>query len=111
MKDSIFEIILLEDVKKFLSELDEKPREKIIYNLWKSKFLKDKTLFKKLNGEIWEFRTVYNKQYFRIFAFWDKRNKQETLVVASHGLIKKVDKIPKSELEKANKIMELYFKN
>ena len=65
MKDSIFEIILLEDVKKFLSELDEKPREKIIYNLWKSKFLKDKTLFKKLNGEIWEFRTVYNKQYFK----------------------------------------------
>jgi len=40
------------------------------------------------------------------FAFWDKRDKRETLVVSTHGMIKKVSK---SETEKANKIMEEYF--
>jgi len=30
-------------------------------------------------------------------------------VVATHGIIKKTDKVPKSEIEKARAIMRLYF--
>jgi hypothetical protein len=32
-------------------------------------------------------------------------------VIATHGFIKKVDKIPKNEIEKAENIRELYFEN
>lgn len=44
-----------------------------------------------------------------MLAFWDKSDNQETLVVATHGIIKKTDKIPIAEIEKAKAIMRLYF--
>jgi phage-related protein len=47
--------------------------------------------------------------YYRLFAFWDKTDKTETFVIATHGIIKKTDKIPKTEIEKAKAIMKLYF--
>ncbi|RRN76433.1 type II toxin-antitoxin system RelE/ParE family toxin, partial [Pseudoxanthomonas sp. SGD-10] len=56
-----FRVELLDDAKKILDELDEKARQKIIYNIWKSRSVNDKELFKKLQDEIWEFRTKYNK--------------------------------------------------
>ena len=37
-------------------------------------------------------------------AFWDKSDNTETLVVATHGMIKKTDKTPKAEIEKAKAI-------
>jgi phage-related protein len=45
-----------------------------------------------------------------LLAFWDKRDKSETLVIATHGFIKKTQKTPKDEIKKARQIMELYFK-
>jgi phage-related protein len=48
---------------------------------------------------------------YRVFAFWDKTGKVETLVVATHGVIKKTNKVPKSEIEKAERIRREYFKN
>jgi len=104
-----FEIVLLDEVWELFDILDEKTKEKIIYNIDKSKFFNDPELFKKLEDEIWEFRTKYNRMYYRLFAFWDKLDKTETLVVATHGIIKKTDKIPKTEIEKAKAIMKLYF--
>jgi hypothetical protein len=56
-----FKIQFLEEAKEFLDNLDEKPREKIIYNIRKAQVIQDKELFKKLSGNIWEFRTLYNK--------------------------------------------------
>lgn len=51
-------------------------------------------VFSKLEGtEIWEFRTLYNKVRYRLFAFWDTQ--QDTLVIATHGIIKKTQKTPK----------------
>ena len=104
-----FEVILLEEVWEFLDSIDEKSREKIFYNIDKSKFVNDSELFKKLDDEIWEFRTLYKKTYYRLLSFWDKTEKTETLVVATHGMIKKTDKVPKSEIEKGRGIMKLYF--
>ena len=82
---------------------------KIIFNIDKSKIKNDNELFKKLKGEIWEFRTLYNKTYFRIFAFWDKTEKIESLVLATHGIIKKTGKTPEKEIEKAENIRLRYF--
>jgi hypothetical protein len=38
-----------------------------------------------------------------------EREEQQTLVVSTHGLVKKTNKVPKKELEKAERIMEEYF--
>ncbi|MFT4073338.1 MAG: type II toxin-antitoxin system RelE/ParE family toxin [Dysgonamonadaceae bacterium] len=100
---------VLEDAKGFLDELDEKTRNKVVYNVWKAQSVNDKELFKKLQDEIWEFRTKYNRAYYRLFAFWDKTDKSDTVVISTHGLIKKTNKIPKSEIERAEKLREEYF--
>ena len=104
-----FDVLFLEEVRDFLIELDDKSRDKIIYNVDKAKIHSDKELFKKLKGEIWEFRTLYNKTYYRLFAFWDKSDKKKTLVIATHGIIKKTDKTPEKEIEKAEQIRQQYF--
>lgn len=59
--DYRFRVEFLEEAKVFLDSLGEKARDKIIYNIWKSRSTNDKELFKKLDGEIWEFRTLFNK--------------------------------------------------
>jgi phage-related protein len=104
-----FEVILLEEVWDFLDTLDEKAKDKIFYNIDKSKYVSDSELFKKLDEDIWEFRTLYNKTYYRIFSFWDKTEETGTLVAATHGIVKKTDKVPKGDIEKARTIMKFYF--
>jgi phage-related protein len=92
-----------------LDTIDKKSKDKILYNIDKAKYVNDPELFKKLDELIWEFRTKYKKTYYRLFSFWDKSDKTEILVVATHGIIKKTDKIPKAEIEKAKEIMKQYF--
>jgi len=110
MSDYKFRVRFLEEATDFLDLLDEKAREKILYNIWKVRSTNDKELFAKLQDEIWEFRTIYKKTYYRLFAFWDKTDKKDTVVISTHGLIKKIDKIPKNEIDKAKKLRMKYFK-
>jgi len=105
-----FEIEFLDEVVIFLDNLDEKAREKIYYNLKKAQISNDSKLFKKISDEIWEFRTLFNKTHYRLFAFWDKSKKQETLVISTHGIEKRTKKIPIKELHKAKKLRIQYFK-
>ena len=100
----------MEDVRDFLAELDEKSRGKILYNIDKARLYNDKELFKKLQNEIWEFRTLFNKTYFRLFAFWDKSDKGQTLVITTHGIVKKTDKTPEKEIIRAEQLRQMYFK-
>lgn len=109
MDEYKFQVQFLEEAKNFLDRLDVKARDKIIYNIWKARSTNDKYLFKKLQGEIWEFRTKFKKSFYRLFAFWDKTNKEDTVVISTHGLIKKSDKIPKSEIDRAEKSREKYY--
>jgi len=104
-----FEVLFLEQAIEFVETLDSKTRNKIYYNIDKAKLINNPKLFKKLEGEIWEFRTKYNGIQYRLFAFWDKTERTDTLVISTHGIIKKVSKVPKSEIEKANKIRLEYF--
>ncbi len=106
-----FEVIFLEQAIEFLEKLDDKSRNKIYYNIDKAKLINDPKLFKKLKDEIWEFRTKYNGIQYRLLAFWDKTEKTEILVISTHGIIKKVSKVPKTEIEKAEKIRKEYFNN
>ena len=108
---SKFEIIILEEAENFISSLDINIRKKIIYNMDKATYINDPKLFKKLNSDIWEFRTKYQNQHYRFFAFWDKTDNLNTLVISTHGVIKKVSKVPRLEIIKAEKIRFQYFEN
>ena len=104
-----FKVEFLAGAVEFMDRLDQKSQQKIYYNIKKAQLTNDPELFKKLNDNIWEFRTFYNKTQFRIFAFWDKSQGQQTLILSTHGLIKKTDRTPKTDLEKAERIREQYF--
>ncbi|MFZ4524193.1 MAG: type II toxin-antitoxin system RelE/ParE family toxin [Chlorobium sp.] len=104
-----FQVQFLEEAAEFIDSLDEKARDKVIYNIQKARLSNDKELFKKLKDEIWEFRTLFNRTHYRLFAFWDKTGHTETVVISTHGLIKKTDKTPGGELKKAERIRKLYF--
>jgi len=83
----------------------------VFYNIDLAEQTNDAKLFKKLKDNIWEFRTQYAGLQLRLLAFWDKTDDKETLVFATHGFIKKVDKVPSNEIDRAEKIREQYFKN
>ena len=104
-----FEVVFLEDAKKFLESLDQSTIKKIIYNIDKSRYINDPKLFKKLTQEIWEFRTKHNGIQYRFFAFWDKSADSATLVIVTHAIIKKMRKIPKTEINKTILLMNQYF--
>jgi phage-related protein len=104
-----FKVEFLEEASEFLDSLDEKVRDKIIYNITKARFSNGKELFKKLTDEIWEFRTLFNKTHYRLFAFWDKSEKTDTVVISTHGLIKKTKKTPQGDLDKAELLRKKYF--
>ncbi len=106
-----FEVIFLTEAIEFIQNLDAKTRKKIFYNIDKARLLNDPKLFEKLEEDIWYFRTRYSGIQYRIFAFWDKTDNKNTLVIATHGVIKKSNKVAKSEIEKTKQIRNEYFEN
>ncbi|MBE9468457.1 MAG: type II toxin-antitoxin system RelE/ParE family toxin [Bacteroidetes bacterium] len=106
-----FRILYSDEVETFLDSLDDKARRKILYNIDKAKLTLDSKLLKKLTEEIWVFRTKFNTIQYRLFAFWDKSDNKHTLVIATHGIVKKSQKTLKAEIKKAMKIRHIYFEN
>ena len=106
-----FETRFLDEADKFISELDLKTARKVFYNIDLAEQTNDPRLFKKLKNDIWEFRTLYAGLQIRLLAFWDNSDEKKTLVLATHGFIKKVDKVPSKEIERAIRIRKMYFKN
>jgi len=104
-----FKTIFLDEVEDFLDSLDFKSQKKVVYNVRMAEQTNDPELFKKLNNDIWEFRTKYLGKQIRLLAFWDKTNDTETLVLATSGFIKKTQKTPKNEIDRAERIRKQYF--
>lgn len=105
-----FTVLYSEEADTFLSQQTEKVRAKILYNVARASYLNDPKVFKKLeNTDIWEFRTLFDNIQYRLLAFWDKRNGRNTLVIATHGFIKKTQKTPLREIQHAKQIMDEYF--
>lgn len=102
-------VVLMDEALDFIHNLPQKVQEKITYNYLKIEHgLLNKELFKKLdNTNIWEFRTLFNGNCYRLFSFWDTES--ETLVIATHGIIKKSQKTPSKEIAKAEEIRKHYF--
>jgi len=106
-----FETKFLEEANEFIAQLDPKTIKKIFYHIDLAEQTNDPKLFKKLQNDIWEFRTNFAGFQIRLLAFWDKEDNKQTLVIATHGFIKKVDKVPASEIDRAVRLKDIYFKN
>ena len=107
-----FNVVLYREAQDFVAQLDDKTRKKIYQTFDRASLLLDADTFKKLaDTNIWEFRTYFNKRKYRVLAFWDKTQPIETLVIATHGFIKKTQKTPQKEIDKAIAIRNIYFEN
>ena len=53
--------------------------------------------------------TLYQGLQYRLLAFWDKTSTKNTLVISTHGFIKKRSKVPDNEIQKAIQIKTKYF--
>ena len=106
-----FETILLEEAFEFIEKQNIKAKKKILQNIRRAEQLNDPKLFKKLTDDVWEFRTLFAGKQYRLLAFWDKDDKTQTLVLATHGIIKKTSKVDKKEIDKTERIKKTYFKN
>ena len=103
-------VILMKEASAFIEKQPLKAQQKIYYNIFKvEEGVMEVEIFKKLeNTEIWEFRTLYNSVCYRLLAFWD--TDEDTLIIATHGIIKKTQKTPAKEIAKAENIRSEYFK-
>ena len=106
-----FETRFMDEANEFIAQLDLKTAKKIFYNIDLAEQTNDPKLFKKLQYDIWEFRTKFAGLQIRLLVFWDKSYNKETLVMATHGFVKKVDKVPANEIERAVRLREKYFKS
>ncbi|MDO5665332.1 MAG: type II toxin-antitoxin system RelE/ParE family toxin [Bacteroidia bacterium] len=106
------EIIFYKDYfENFFKELPEKVRQKIdevlfmvtIIERVPVKFLKS---IKNSKG-LYEIRVESSGNIYRIFCCFDKGN----LVVLFNGFQKKSQKLPKNELQTAQRLMKEYFEN
>lgn len=109
MSEYKIQVVLLDEALTFVRSLPLKVQQKITYNYKKIEHgIVDKELFKKIeNSEIWEFRTLFNGNCYRLFSFWDTET--GTLIVATHGIVKKTQKTPQKEIAKAEEIRQQYF--
>lgn len=102
-----FDVIYMEEAIEFLESLPDKVKDKIAYNISKSRYFMDKELFKKLTDDIWEFRTIYKGSKYRLLAFWD--NETGNLVITTHGFLKKTQKTPAGEISHAEALRRKYY--
>lgn len=93
----------------FYDSLSEKVQQKIDYVLFLVSVAEriPKKFFRQIIGTdaLYEIRVEYEGNIFRIFCCFDEEN----LVVLFNGFIKKSQKTPKREIEKALRIMKEYF--
>ena len=105
------EVRLMKEAEDFIARLDSNTREKISFNIRKTIMGLKGEWFEKMKGTdgLFEFRTLYNRQYIRLFAFWDTRDNKKTLIICTHGLVKKTDKTPTADIEQAERLKKEYF--
>ena len=96
--------------RDFLDSLPGKAAQKIT---WVLRLLEDMNIvpssyFKKLLGtqEIWECRIQLGSNAYRILCFFT----ENSVVVLTHGFVKKTQKTPKAEIEKAETYRKDFLK-
>lgn len=102
-------VLFMEPAREFIDSIPEKARKKVVFNINRvSCGEMDKELFKKLSDNgVWEFRTLYSGVQYRLLAFWDTA--QNSIVIATNGFIKKTQKTPQKEIDRAMALRDAYF--
>lgn len=105
------EVIFLTQAEEFVDSLEYKARRKLFQAIRKTTERIIGQWFTKMPGSngIYEFRFDDNGKFYRLFAFWDDKQLKETLIVGTHGIVKKTNKTPIDEIKKAERIMKEYF--
>jgi phage-related protein len=107
----VLSIAALTDGKKcpacdFIEKLRESDQKKVIQLLKRAAdhgLLRNEEKFRKLKGhELWEFKSYQ----VRLLCFMDGGS----LIILTHGFIKKTNKTPHTEIEKANRLKIVYLK-
>lgn len=103
------DVVFMQPATEFISSLPEKAQKKVVYNINRVRGGEmDTNLFKKLGESgIWEFRTIFNGICYRLLSFWD--TERNALVMATHGFVKKSQKTPLKEIERAKTLRTEYF--
>ena len=93
--------------ERFMEDLTQKVQEKIKYGLLllKSQDRLPVKFVKHIREGIFELRTEYEGNIYRVFFIFDEGN----IVVLFNGFQKKTQKTPQNEIEKAIKIKEAYY--
>ncbi len=95
-------------VQEFLDSLPGKVAQKVTWVLSLVEDLEGvpTQYFTKMPGtaDIWECRIKQGSNIYRVFAFWDGKK-----VILTHGFIKKTQKTPGNEIEKAESYKRDYF--
>jgi phage-related protein len=88
-------------VEEFLDDLGSKQAQKVawVLKLVRELPLVPKQYLKKLEGtdQLWEIRTEFGGDAFRLLGFWDTGN----LIILTSGFAKKTQKTPNREIELA----------
>ena len=91
----------------FMATLSEQEQQKVKYGLLllKSQDRVPKKFVKHIRDDIYELRTEYGGNIYRVFFIFDDGQ----IVVLFNGFQKKTQKTPSQEIEKAIKIKEAYY--
>lgn len=96
--------------KDFFDSLPIKVFQKITWVLQLIKELEKipETYFKKIvnSDDIWECRINFSSNTYRIFCFFDKGK----IIILTHGIMKKTQKIPHNEILKAEEYKNDYLR-
>ena len=93
--------------ESFMETLSEKEQEKVQYGLLllKSQGRLPKKFVKLVRDAVYELRTEYGGNIYRVFFIFDEGN----IVVLFNGFQKKTQKTPQAEIEKAITIKQAYY--
>ena len=104
---------LLKEAEDYFLKLNDKIQAKFLKSFDKTESGLKGPWFEKLTLKdgIFEFRERDQDKFYRIFAFWNNESETKTLILCTHGLDKKTNKTPKTEIERAIKIKQEYLKD
>lgn len=74
-----FQVQFLEEAAKFLDSLDERARDKVIYNIQKARLSNDRELFKKLKDKSGNSGLCLTEPIIGFLPFGTRQDKQKLL--------------------------------
>ena len=106
-----YEVFLSPEAQVFYDSLGHKEQKKIDFVIDKVEINLFGDQFNKLTSStgLQEFVIDFRGIFYRLLSFFDTEEPNDPLIVVTHGFKKKTNKIPKNEIEKAERFKKKYF--